>query len=99
MSLADIGKEPRACKFSPTKGAAITIFTEGKEGHSPQRCLRKARHKDEYFSASSHREATTAQNETGLVKAKENITFAPRCRQIVTGIIESGKEQKLLPLV
>jgi len=35
MSFADIGKAPRACKDSPTKGAALTIFTEGKEGHSP----------------------------------------------------------------
>jgi len=99
MSFADIGKAPRACKISPTKGAALTIFTEGKEGHSPQPCLREARHKDEQFSASSHREATTAQNETWLVKAKENITNAPRCRQILTGIVESGKEQKLPPLL
>ena len=99
MSFADIGKSPRACKVSPTKGAALTIFTEGKEGHSPQPCLREARHKDEQLSASPPREATTAQNETWLVKAKENITIGPRCRQIVTGIVESGKEQKIPPLV
>jgi len=99
MSLADIGKAPRTCKISPTKGAALTIFTEGKEGHSPQPCLREARHKDKQFSASPHREATTAQNETWLFKAKENITIAPRCQQIVTGIVESGKEEKLPPLV
>jgi len=93
MSLTDIGKALQACKFSPTIGAALTIFTEGKEGHSPRPCLREAGHKDEHFTASPHREATIAQNETWLVKAKENITFAPRCRQIVTGILESGKEQ------
>jgi len=27
MSFADIGKAPRACKFSPTRGAALTICT------------------------------------------------------------------------
>jgi len=99
MSLADTGKAPRACKVPPTRGAALTLFTEGKKGHSPQPCLREAWHKDDQFSASPHREATTAQNETWLVKAKENITIAPRCRHIVTGIVESGKEQKLSPLV
>jgi len=88
MSFADIGKAPRASKISPTKGAALTIFTEGKKGHRPQTCLREARHKDEQFSANLHRKATTAQKATWLVKAKENITIAPSCRQIVTGIVE-----------
>ena len=77
MSFTDIGKSPRACKVSPTKGAALTIFTEGKKGHSLQPCLREARHKGEQFSASPHREKTTALNETWLVKAKQNITIAP----------------------
>jgi len=99
MSLADIGKAPRECKFSPTKGAALTIFTAGKEGHSPHPCLREARHKDEQFSANPYREKTTVQNETWLVKATENITIVPRCRQIVMVIVESGKEQKLPPLI
>jgi len=76
-----------------------TIFTEGKEGHSSQNCVWEARHKDDQFSTSPSREATTAQNGTWLVKAKENITIGPRCRQIVTGIVESGKEQKIPPLV
>jgi hypothetical protein len=97
MSLADIAKAPRGCRVSPTRGAALTIFTAGKEGHSPQPCLREARHKDEQFSASPHCEETTVQNETWLVKAKENIAIAPRCRQIVRRIVESGKEQKLPP--
>jgi len=63
MSLTDIGKALRACKVSLTKGEALTIFTVGKKGHSPRPCLREVRHKDEQFSASPHREATTAQNE------------------------------------
>jgi len=99
MSLAGIGKVPRECKVSPTRGAALTILTADKEGHSSQPCLREARHKDEQFSASPHCEQTTVQNETWLVKAKANITIAPRCRQIVTGRVESGKEQKLPPLI
>ena len=99
MSLADIGKVPRECAVSPTRGAALIIFTEGKEGHSSQPCLREVRHKDEQLSASPHREGTSVQNETWLVKAKENISITPRCRKIVTGIVESGKNQKLPPLV
>jgi hypothetical protein len=47
MSLADIGKAPRASKFSPTRGTALNTFTEGKEGHRRQSCLREARHIDE----------------------------------------------------
>jgi len=31
MSLADIGKAPREYKVSPSRGAALTIFTEDKE--------------------------------------------------------------------
>jgi hypothetical protein len=99
MSLADNAKAPSECKVSPTRGAALTIFTAGKEGHSPQPCLREARHKDKQFSASPHCEQTAVQNETWLVKAEENIPIAPRCLQIVTGIVESGKEQKLPPLI
>ena len=99
MSLTDIEKAPRACEVSPDKGAALTIFTEGKEGHSPQPRLREARHIDKKFSTSPHREPVTSQNGIWLVKTKENIVIAPRCRQIVTGIVDSGKEQKLPPLV
>jgi len=77
MSHADIGKAPRECKFSPTRGAALTIFTAGKEGHSHQLCIREARHKDKQFSASPHCEQTAVQNETWPVKPKENITIAP----------------------
>ena len=99
MSLTDIDKAPRACEVSRDRGAALTIFTVSKEGHSRQPCLREARHIDEKFSASPHRELVTGQNETWLVKTKENVVIAPRCRQIVTGIVESGKEQKLHPLV
>ena len=98
MSLAGIGKAPRTCKVPPTTGAALTIFTEGKEGHSPEKCPRETRHKDEQFSASLYREATTVQNETWLVKAKENITIVPPGRQIVTGIGETEKGQKTSPV-
>ena len=36
MLLTDVDKALRACEVSPDRGAAITIFIEGKEGHSPQ---------------------------------------------------------------
>ena len=99
MSLMDIDKAPRVCEVEPDEGVALTIFTEGKEGHSPQPSLREARHIDEKLSASPRREPVNSHNEVWLVKTKENIVIAPRCRQIVTGIVESGKDQKLPPLV
>jgi hypothetical protein len=79
--------------------AALTVFDQGKEEHSPQSCIREARHTDVQFSVSSHTESTADQSRTSLVKIKENITLALRCRQIVTGAVDSGKGQSLPLLV
>jgi hypothetical protein len=51
------------------------------------------------FLASPHPESTADQSRTWLVKVKENTTLAPRCRQIVTGVLDSGKGQSLPLLV
>jgi hypothetical protein len=99
MSLTDIGRAPLVHTQLSTEGAALTVFAHGKEGHGPQPCIREARHRDVQFSASPHPETTADQSRTWLVKIKENITLAPRCRQIVTGVLDSGKEQSLPPLV
>ena len=93
MSLAGIGKVPRECKVSPTRGAALTIFTAGKEGHSPLNPVYgRLGIKTSSSQPAPHREQTAVQNGTWLVRAKENTTIAPRCRQTVTGIEESGKK-------
>jgi hypothetical protein len=99
MSLTGIGEAPRADELLPSRRAALTIFPEGKEGHSPQPCFKEARHKDEQFSARLQHEPPPARNRTWLVKAKESISIAPRSHQIVTGWLESSKEQALPPLV
>ena len=92
-------KRPERVSFHPLKARQSLSLERLKRdtAHSP--VYGRFGIRDEQFSASPHRKATTAQNATWLVKAKENITIAPRCRQIVTGIVEAGKEQKLPPLV
>jgi hypothetical protein len=99
MSLSGIGRANRVGKESVSESAALAVFVQGKEGDSPQLFEREARKTDMQFPASSHHEPTTDQCRTWLVKAKENVTLAPRCRQIVTGILETGKGQKGPPLV
>ena len=83
MSLTDIGRVPRMRKESPTEHAALTVFAKGKEGHSPQPEQKEARQTDVQFSASTRPEDTARESRSWLVKARENITIAPQCRQIV----------------
>ena len=99
MSLADIGRASQVQSHLSQERASLTVFDQGKEGHSPQSRQTETRHTDVQFSASLHPDSTADQNRTWFVKVKENITLEPRCRQIVTGILESGKGQSLPPLV
>ena len=70
-------------KESPTEHAALTVFAKGKEGHSPQPEQKEARQTDVQFSASTRPEDTARESRSWLVKARENITIVPQCRQIV----------------
>jgi hypothetical protein len=70
-----------------------------KEGHSPQSKQKEVRRKDEQFPARPHPEVIATQSRTCLVKAKEDITIAPRRRQIAIGKLETERGQELLPLV
>ena len=54
---------------------------------------------DEQLSAGLHSETITNSRKTWLVRAKENVIVAPRCRQIIVGKLESEKEESLPPLV
>jgi hypothetical protein len=85
---------PRTYKEALRGHTAITIFAKGKEGHSPQP-EQMVRQKDEQLPASPHPEVIDAQSRTWLVKARENITIAPRCREVVMGNLESERNQEL----
>jgi len=54
---------------------------------------------DEQLSAGLHSETITNSREAWLVRAKENVVVAPRCRQIIVGRLESEKGESLLSLV
>jgi hypothetical protein len=79
--------------------AALTVFAQGKEGHSPNPRERVAKQKGEQLKPNSNCEVATPQNRVWLVKANENITLAPRCHQIVVGRLEAEKDQALPLLV
>jgi len=83
----------------PTEHTAFTVFTQGKEGHSPQPTEVETWQVDAQLSAISKRETKASQNILGLVRARQDIILAPCCRQVVTARLESEKEQKLPSLV
>ena len=93
LLLNNKGRRPRVLSDTHTGHSAITIFTESKEGHSPQPSKQKARQAEEPLAARPHCETVT-QVKTWLVKAKENVTLAPRCRQRVMEKVEFEKGQK-----
>jgi hypothetical protein len=93
MSLTAIGAVPPARSGSPTGHAALTVFTHGTEGHSPQPNLKEPWQVDAQLSASSKRETKASQDRSWFVRARQDIILAPTCRQVVTAKLESGKEQ------
>jgi len=99
MSLTGIGAVPRAYSGSPTGHTALTVFTQGKERHSPQPNQKEAWQVDAQLSASSKRETKASQDRSWFVRARQDIILEPRCRQVVTARLESEKEQKLPSLV
>jgi len=99
MSLTDIGRASQVYSVPPMKHIAHTGFTGGKAGRSPLLNQQETRHMDEQLSASLHSETITNSRKTWLVRAKENVVVAPRCRQIIVGRLESEKGESLPPLV
>ena len=90
MQFSYTGETTRAHGSSPAERAVLTAFTRGKEGHSPQ-----PRQADTQVSVATHGETPTSQSGVWLVKAKEDIVLAPRCRQAVVGRLETQKERGL----
>jgi len=83
----------RVCSETLIERTAFTVLKKCKEGHIQQLRPRKARRKDEQSPGSPPVKATT-QGKTWLIGAKENITLAPRCRQVVIDKLElDGKEE------
>ena len=92
-------KVPQVYSVPPTRHKALTIFSGGQGGRSPRFREREAKRMDEQFLAKPHPENKTDESMSWLVRATENVKIAPRCRQIVLGRLESGKEQNLPPLI
>jgi hypothetical protein len=99
LSLVDNIKVPRANGTMLKKGTALKFFMEGKEGHSPQPTRWEARRMDKQVPADPHHERTSNPVTAWLVKARENITMAPRSQQVVIGKLEVEQEQDPPPLV
>jgi len=81
--MSQTGKLPRANGTKLNKGTALTVFMEGKEGHSPQPTREEARCIDKQVPADAPRERTCNPGRAWLMKAKDNITIAPRSQQVV----------------
>jgi hypothetical protein len=85
LSLPDMDQVSRVYSVPPVGHASLTVFADGRVRHSRQPSKTETRHTDEQFSASLGFEKTVQPGKSWLVKATENITAAPRCRQIVLG--------------
>jgi hypothetical protein len=99
MSLADIGKVPRANDKTFNKTTALVVFMEGKKRHSSQPTRREARYDDKQVPADPPHERTPTPARAWLVKAKETITMAPRSQKVVIGKLEFEQGKDPQPLV
>lgn len=87
-------KVPSGYSISLTGHMTLTIFSEGKEGSSPQLVKRETRCLDKQIPANPHPEVTLSRRiKSWLDRAIKNITVAPRYRQIILGRLKSEKEQ------
>jgi len=75
----------------------VSLFTNGKEGHSPQPCLREAQHKDEQFSTSPHREKTTAQKTTAQKTTAQKTTAQKTTAQNETWLVKAKESITIAP--
>jgi len=99
MSLFDIGRAPQEYRISPANYTAYTVLTGDKAGRSPLLGQQKTRHIDEQLSAGLHSNTITNCRKSWLIRAKENVVVASRCRQIIVGRLETEKGECLPPLI
>ena len=99
MTLAVIGVVPCVYCIRSTEHVALTAFSEVEAGRSPQPKKCEAGRMDEQLRARPHAELTTLPDKSWLVRATQNVTVPPRCRQIIIGALETERDQDLPPLV
>jgi hypothetical protein len=99
MSLTDIPRVPLSRYMSHAESTALTVFSAGKEGHSPQPSRQNANCNVEQHPAIPNQVTPATQCNMWLVWATENIIVATPCRQIVVGSMDSQNEHKFPPLV
>ena len=92
FAFSDVNATSGAYAGSRLGRQALTVFSKGKDGRSIQVGQQELRRTEEQRS-------TSPRHVSCLVKAIENITVAPRCRQIVMGKIETEEKQSLPSLV
>jgi len=97
MSTNDINNGPRGCNAPHIGHVALTTFS--KEGPNTETKQRGMERVNEQLLSSTHTEATTPQDQTWLVRAVENVTIQPRCRQKIRGSLDAEGKQSLPPLV
>jgi len=90
ISLAGISKGQKLVRSSPSRQAALTVFTLEKEGHSASPRQQVAKEKDGKVS-----ETTSS----WLIKSVEETIIEPRCRQIIMGRLDTEKGETLPPVV
>ena len=99
LSFTGIDRVPHVNSVSSTGHVALTVFLRGEAGRSPQVKEKEAWHIDEQFSASPRTEIARTEDKCWLVRATENVTIQPRCRQIIVGRLDSDRKSNLPPLV
>jgi len=84
MSLIDIDQVSRVYSVPPVGHASLTVFAEGRVRRSPQLCKHETGIQMSNFQP-VYSNKTVQPDNSWLVNATENITLAPRCKQIVLG--------------
>jgi len=97
--FTDVDRVPHVDSVSSTGHVALTVFSKGEAGRSRLLKKKEAWHIDEQLSASPHTEIARPQDKCWIVRATENVTIQPRCRQIIVGRLDSNKKSNLPPLV
>ena len=99
MTFTGIGVVPRVHCIPSTEHVALAGFSGCKAGRSLQPTKCEAGRINEQLPACSRTELSTLPDKSWLVRASQNVTVTPRCRQIIVGALETGRDQELPPLI
>jgi len=99
MALAEIGGSPGANEVSQGRRATLTVFSEVQVGRSPRPTVQEVLHLHKKTLRCPASNLLLNVVRSWLVRATENITVAPRCRQVATGRPELEKGQRLPSLL